>query len=68
MKLHGTMAIKDNTLYIGGVSTVELAKKYQTPLYVFDEELIRNVIKEHRTKLQYKHTDQCTKHYTWEYH
>ena len=26
MKLHGTMAIKDNTLYIGGVSTVELAK------------------------------------------
>ena len=47
MKLHGTMAIKDNTLYIGGVSTVELAKKYQTPLYVFDEELIRNNCKEY---------------------
>ena len=48
MKLHGTMAIKDNTLYIGGVSTVELAKKYQTPLYVFDEELIRNNCKEYK--------------------
>ena len=48
MKLHGTMAIKYNTLYIGGVSTVELAKKYQTPLYVFDEELIRNNCKEYK--------------------
>ena len=36
MKLHGTMGIKYNTLYIGGVSTKELAKKYNTPLYVFD--------------------------------
>lgn len=28
-------------LTIGGVDTVELAKKYQTPLYVMDENLIR---------------------------
>lgn len=47
MKLHGTMEINDNTLYIGGVSTMDLAKKYDTPLYVFDEELIRNNCKEY---------------------
>ncbi len=47
MKLHGTMGINDNTLYIGGVSTMDLAKKYDTPLYVFDEELIRNNCKEY---------------------
>ena len=48
MKLHGTMGIKDNTLYIGGVSTKELAKKYNTPLYVFDEELIRGNCREYK--------------------
>lgn len=47
MKLHGTMGINDNTLYIGGVSTMDLAKKYDTPLYVFDEELIRSNCKEY---------------------
>ena len=47
MKLHGTMGIKDNTLYIGGVNTKDLAKKYNTPLYVFDEELIRNNCKDY---------------------
>lgn len=31
-----------NHLTIGGVDTVELAKKYGTPLYVMDEDLIRN--------------------------
>ena len=44
MKLHGTMGIIDNTLYIGGVNTIDLAQKYKTPLYVFDEEL--SLIKE----------------------
>ena len=42
MKLHGTMTVNNDELYIGGVSCLELSKKYQTPLYVFDEELIRN--------------------------
>jgi diaminopimelate decarboxylase len=41
MKLVGTMKIKDNTLYIGGISTIDLVKKYGTPLYVIDEELVR---------------------------
>ena len=33
--------VKDNHLYFGGADTVELAKQYGTPLYVFDEQLIR---------------------------
>ena len=36
MKLQGTMEIKDNVLHIGGVNTLDLVKKYKTPLYVFD--------------------------------
>lgn len=42
MKTVGTMEIKDDILYIGGVSTVDLAKEYATPLYVIDEELVRS--------------------------
>ncbi len=45
MKLFGTMEIKNNTLYIGNVSTIDLAKKFGTPLYVIDEELVRNQCK-----------------------
>lgn len=41
MEFFGTTEVKDNELYIGGVSAVELAKEYGTPLYVFDEEFIR---------------------------
>lgn len=50
MNLFGSMEIRENALYIGGVSTVELAEKYGTPLYVFDEELMRNICKDY-----YKH-------------
>lgn len=42
MYLHGTSKINDkNHLEIGGVDTVDLAKKYGTPLYVYDVALIR---------------------------
>ena len=37
MKLHGTMMVQNDQLYIGGMSCLELAQTYQTPLYVFDE-------------------------------
>ena len=47
MKLQGTMEIKDNVLHIGGVNTLDLVKKYKTPLYVFDEELIRTKCREY---------------------
>ncbi|MCT8976384.1 diaminopimelate decarboxylase [Clostridium sp. CX1] len=45
MRLAGTMETKNNTLYIGGVSTVDLAERFGTPLYVIDEELIRSQCK-----------------------
>lgn len=54
MKLQGTMEIKDNTLYIGGISGLDLAKKYGTPLYVFDEELIRNNCREYNKYFKVK--------------
>lgn len=41
MKLFGTMEIKENELYIGGISSNELCKEFGTPLYVIDEELVR---------------------------
>ncbi len=42
MKLHGTMKINPSShLEIGGCDCVELAKKFGTPLYIMDEELIR---------------------------
>ena len=47
MKLQGTMSVKGNELYIGGVGCKELREKYKTPLYVFDEELVRSNCKEY---------------------
>jgi diaminopimelate decarboxylase len=42
MKLFGTMKINENGhLSIGGCDTMELANQFKTPLYVIDEELIR---------------------------
>ncbi|MEA5009183.1 diaminopimelate decarboxylase [Clostridium tyrobutyricum] len=42
MKLFNNMKVKDNTLYIDGVSTVDLVNKFGTPLYVIDEKLVRD--------------------------
>jgi len=43
MHLHGTSRINaQGHLEIGGCDTVELAARYGTPLYVYDEELIRS--------------------------
>jgi len=42
MRLHGTMRINNQGhLEIGGCDTVELARKFGTPLYVLDEQLFR---------------------------
>ncbi len=42
VKLHGTMQVSENgRLEIGGCDTTELVKKFGTPLYVMDEELVR---------------------------
>lgn len=46
MKYTGTMKNVDGVLEIAGISVEELAKKYQTPLYIYDLELIEKNIKE----------------------
>ena len=48
MKLHGTMNIENQQLFIGGVSCQTLVNTYQTPLYVFDEALLRQNCKDYR--------------------
>lgn len=35
------MDVRDNQLYIGGVSAHDIAEKYGTPIYVYDENTIR---------------------------
>ena len=42
---------KNNHLTIGGLDTVELAKQYGTPLYVMDENEIRNNCKIYKTAI-----------------
>ncbi|MFD2116014.1 diaminopimelate decarboxylase [Paenibacillus yanchengensis] len=42
MYLHGTSTINDQGhLQIGGVDTVQLAERFGTPLYIVDEQLVR---------------------------
>ena len=41
MKLFGNMRTEENTLVIGGVKTTKLVEEFGTPLYVMDENLIR---------------------------
>jgi diaminopimelate decarboxylase len=42
MKLFGTSKVVDNKLQIGGIDSSELINKFGSPLYVMDEELIRD--------------------------
>ncbi|MGL4773137.1 MAG: diaminopimelate decarboxylase [Clostridium sp.] len=42
MNLFGSMKVENNQLSIGGLQASYLAKEYGTPLYVMDEELLRN--------------------------
>lgn len=48
MKLFGTMKIDNNQLEIGGAKAVDLIKEYGSPLYVFDETLIREYCRDYR--------------------
>lgn len=48
MKLFGTMKVEDNQLTIGGAKAIDLVKEYGSPLYVFDEELIREYCRDYR--------------------
>ena len=56
MKLRGTARLNShNHLEIGGCDTVELARKFGTPLYVLDEELIRQRCREYREAFAGRH-------------
>lgn len=48
MKLFGTMKVENNQLTIGGISSENLVKEFGSPLYVFDEALIREYCKDYR--------------------
>ena len=48
MKLFGTMKVEVNQLTIGGISTENLVKEFGSPLYVFDEALIREYCTDYR--------------------
>ena len=48
MKLFGTMKIQDNQLTIGGITAENLVKEYGSPLYVFDEALIKEYCTDYR--------------------
>jgi hypothetical protein len=51
--LPGTMAVNARGhLEIGGVDVTKLVKRYKTPLYVFDEALIRRRCQEYRMAFQ----------------
>ena len=43
---------KNGVLNIGGCDTVELAKKYGTPLYIIDEKSIRQMAREYKTSFK----------------
>lgn len=42
MNLFGTSKVQNNVLNIGEIDVTNLAKEFKTPLYIMDEELIRN--------------------------
>lgn len=48
MKLFGTMKVEHNQLTIGGISAENLVKEFGSPLYVFDEALIREYCTDYR--------------------
>ena len=54
MNLFGATDIRGNELYIGGVSTTELVKKYGSPLYVMDEKLLIDTCKDYYTNFKCK--------------
>lgn len=46
------LRVENGHLIIGGADTVELAKEYGTPLYVFDEQVIRNACRDYKNSIE----------------
>jgi diaminopimelate decarboxylase len=49
MEFFGNVNIENNQLFIGGVSAVELADEFATPLYVIDEAFVREKCRRYST-------------------
>ena len=56
--LFGDCEIKDGHLHLSGADTLELAKKYGTPLYVMSEDVVRKNCRELKGALD-KYYDSC---------
>ncbi|MBO5261863.1 MAG: diaminopimelate decarboxylase [Clostridia bacterium] len=50
--LHENLGVKGNNLTFAGYDTVELAKKYGTPLMLLDENKIRNTMRTYKNAMQ----------------
>ena len=48
------MTFKNRKLYLGGVSAESLAKKYNTPLYVYETDKIRERFSDFKDNIKYK--------------
>lgn len=48
VKLFGSMKVNNNILEIGGKSVVELKEEFGTPLYVVDEQLVRDTCRTYK--------------------
>ena len=51
MKLFGTVKTEENSLVVGGIKATKLVEQYGTPLYVMDEEFLRNNCREYYSHL-----------------
>ena len=50
--LHDNLSVRDNNLCFAGYDTVELAKKYGTPLMLLDESKIRNTMRTYKNAME----------------
>lgn len=52
MKLFGNYNIKNNELYLNNIKISDIGEQIGTPIYIYDEELIRNNIKRFKKSFQ----------------
>lgn len=52
MKLFGNYNIKNNELYLNNIRISEIGKDLGTPIYIYDEELIRSTIKRFKSSFE----------------
>ncbi len=57
VKLFGTMKVNENILEIGGKSVFDLKEEFGTPLYVMDEELVRETCRTYKDNFKLEGID-----------